>query len=151
MPVISNQYFHNAIIQGHDAGIMVALQVKDFLLLLYALIHTSMSERTEKVNKLLQRELAEIFQIACRDFYKGVMITVTTVRVSPDLSVAKIYLSIFPGTNTENILEDISNNKKYFRHQLGQRIRNQVKTIPDLSFFLDDSLDYIDNIDDLLK
>jgi len=110
-----------------------------------------MTERTEKISKLLQRELAEIFQIACRDYYKGVMITVTTVRVSVDLSVARIYLSIFPGTNIEKLLSDINNNKKYFRHKLAQRIKNQVKSIPELAFFLDDSLDYIDNIDNLLK
>ena len=110
-----------------------------------------MSERTEKVSKLLQRELAEIFQIACREFYKGVMITVTSVRISVDLSVAKIYLSVFPGKDTDNLLSDINGNKKYFRHKLAQRIKNQVKAVPELAFFIDDSLDYIDNIDNLLK
>ena len=110
-----------------------------------------MSERTEKVSKLLQRELAEIFQIAVKEFFRGIMITVTKVRISDDLSVAKIYLSIFPGKGMEEILLSIKEHKKYYRHQLGIRIRNQVKAIPELAFFIDDSLDYIDNIDKLLN
>ena len=110
-----------------------------------------MSERTEKVSKLVQRELAEIFQMAGKEFFKGVMITVTKVRISADLSVAKIYLSIFPGKETEEILANIEVHKKYYRHQLAVKIKNQVKAIPELAFFIDDSLDYIDNIDKLLN
>ncbi len=110
-----------------------------------------MTIRTEKVSRLLQRELAELLQLAGRDVYHGVMITVTKVRISADLSVARIYLSIFPGKNVEDVINAINKNKKYFRYLLGQRIKNQVKAIPELAFFPDDSLDYIDNIENLLK
>lgn len=110
-----------------------------------------MSLRTEKVSRLLQRELGEIFQLAGKDIYRGTMITVTTVRISADLSVSRVYLSIFPAKNIDDTIEAINKNKKYFRHRLAQRIKNQVKAIPKLAFFIDDSLDYIDNIDELLK
>lgn len=110
-----------------------------------------MSTRTEKVSRLLQRELGEIFQMAGRDIYRGTMITVTMVRISADLSVSRVYLSIFPGKNIDDTMEAINKNKKHFRHQLAQRIKNQVKSIPELKFFIDDSLDYIDNIEKILK
>jgi ribosome-binding factor A len=110
-----------------------------------------MSERIEKINRLLQRELGEIFQLAAKNYYQGKMITVTKVRVSPDLSFAKVYLSIFPGKFVTEIMETVEKNKKTFRHQLAGRIKNQVKIIPELAYYIDDSLDYIDKIEQILK
>lgn len=79
----------------------------------------------------------------------GVLVSVSVVRVSPDLSVARAYLSIFPSDKSQELLEAIRSNTKAIRFDLGQRIRLQVRKIPELSFFIDDSLDYIENIDNL--
>ncbi len=82
---------------------------------------------------------------------KGKILTVTTVRVSPDLSLAKVYLSIFPSGKSEQTLEKISDNTPRIRNQLGFKVRNQLRIIPEIAFYLDDSLDYIDNIDSILN
>jgi len=110
-----------------------------------------MATRIEKVSRMLQRELGDIFQKAQQETYRGIMITVTKVRISPDLSVARVYLSIFPAKNLKEVLDSIEQNKKHFRYQLAQKIKNQVKIIPELVFLIDDSLDYIENIENLLK
>ena len=81
----------------------------------------------------------------------GVLVSVTAVRVSPDLSVAKAYLSIFPSDKADELIKAIRANTKSIRYDLGQRVRLQLRKIPDLTFFIDDSLDYIENIDKLLK
>ena len=90
------------------------------------------------------------FGLITKEFYQGKMITVTKVRISADISVAKVYLSIFPGKESEEVLEKIEKKKKYYRHQLAMKIKNQVKAIPELAFFVDDTLDYIDNLENLL-
>jgi len=109
------------------------------------------TKRQEKVSKLLQRDFAEIFQKEAQ-LFKGALITVTKVRVSPDLSFAKVYLSIFiPGGDAPEIMKSIQNQSSNFRYALGKKIKNQVKKIPEVAFFLDDSLDYIDHIDELLQ
>ena len=97
------------------------------------------STRLSKIERLLQKELSDIFQKQTQAMH-GILISVSVVRVSPDLSVARAYLSIFP-----------SDKSKAIRFDLGQRIRKQVRKIPELTFFIDDSLDYIENIDNLLK
>ena len=79
------------------------------------------------------------------------MVSVTRVKISPDLSVCTAYLSVFPSEKGEEILNNVNANAKTIRYDLGQRIRNQVRIIPELRFFIDDSLDYIDRIDELLK
>lgn len=79
------------------------------------------------------------------------MVSVTRVRVSPDLSVCTAYLSIFPSEKGDEILENINKNNKSIRYELGSRMRNQLRIIPELRFFIDDSLDYIEHIDELLK
>jgi len=108
------------------------------------------SKRQEKVSKLLQRDLADIFQKEA-PLFRGALITVTKVRISPDLSYAKVFLSIFiPNGDTKEIMTAIENQTNNFRYILGKRIKNQVKKIPELKFLIDDSLDYIDNIDKLL-
>ena len=81
----------------------------------------------------------------------GVMVSVTRVRVSPDLSICTAYLSIFPSDKGEEMLKNIIANDKAIRYDLGQRVRNQLRVIPELRFFIDDSLDYIEHIDELLK
>jgi len=106
--------------------------------------------RQNKIARLLQKELSLIFQEQTRSMH-GVMVSVTRVRVSPDLSVCTAYMSIFPSERAEEILNNIESNNKSIRYTLGQRVRNQLRIIPELRFFIDDSLDYIDHIDELLK
>lgn len=81
----------------------------------------------------------------------GVMVSVTRARVSPDLSICTAYLSIFPSEKSEEILTNIKANEKSIRYELGTKVRNQLRIIPELRFFLDDSLDYLEHIDELLK
>lgn len=106
--------------------------------------------RLNKIDRLLQKELGDIFQKQTQAMH-GVLVSVTAVRVSPDLSVAKAYLSIFPSDKADELIKAIRANTKSIRYDLGQRIRLQLRKIPDLTFFIDDSLDYIENIDKLLK
>ena len=106
------------------------------------------STRLQKIERLLQKELSDIFQKQTQGMH-GVLVSVSVVRVSPDLSVARAYLSIFPSDKSQELLA-IRSNTKAIRFDLGQRIRLQVRKIPELSFFIDDSLDYIENIDNLL-
>ena len=106
--------------------------------------------RQSKISRLLQKDLSDIFLNETRKTH-GVLILVSVVRVSPDLSVAKVYLSIFPSEKAQEILDSIRLNARNIRYELAQRIRFQLRKTPELSFFLDDSLDYIENIDMLLK
>ena len=99
---------------------------------------------------MLQKELSLIFQSQTRMMH-GVMVSVTRCRVSPDLSICTAYLSIFPSEKADELLANINANEKTIRYELGTRIRNQVRIIPELRFFIDDSLDYIERIDELLK
>ena len=99
---------------------------------------------------MLQKELSLIFQSQTRMMH-GVMVSVTRTKVSPDLSVCTAYLSVFPSEKATEILENVNASQKTIRYELGTRIRNQVRIIPELRFFLDDSLDYIEHIDELLK
>ena len=106
--------------------------------------------RLQKIERLLQKELGDIFQKQTQAMH-GVLVSVSVVRVSPDLSVAKAYLSIFPSAKGEELLKAIRANTKAIRYDLGQRVRLQLRKIPELSFFIDDSLDYIVDIDSLLN
>ena len=107
-------------------------------------------KRLSKIGRLLQKELGELFQRQTQGVH-GTLVSVSAVRVSPDLSIAKVYLSIFPSEKGKELIETIEHNKRMIRYDLGQRIRMQLRKIPELHFFLDDSLDYIENIDSLLK
>jgi len=109
------------------------------------------TQRQSKIGRLIQRDLSEMFQRECQEFCGGKMISVTKVRVSPDLSIAKAYLSIFPTSGKEEVLEGINKVTQQLRYALGRRVGKQLRIIPSLKFFLDDSLDYIENIDTLLK
>ena len=106
--------------------------------------------RQNKIARLLQKELSIIFQSQTRMMH-GVMISVTRCRVSPDLSICTAYLSVFPSERAEEILNNITANEKTVRYELGTRVRHQLRIIPELRFFVADSLDYIDRIDELLK
>lgn len=105
--------------------------------------------RQNRIARLLQKELSTIFQSQTRMMH-GVMVSVTRVRISPDLSICTAYLSIFPSEKAEELLANIQRNEKSVRYELGRRIRNQVRIIPELRFFIDDSLDYLERIDSLL-
>ncbi len=106
--------------------------------------------RQNRISRLLQKELAEIFQSQTRSMH-GVLVSVTRVRISPDLSICTAYLSIFPSNRGEELLKNITTNEKSIRYELGRRVHNQLRIIPELRFFIDDSLDYIEHIDELLK
>ena len=105
--------------------------------------------RQNKIARLLQKELCEIFQQQTRSMH-GVLISVSTVRISPDLSVARAYLSIFPSEKSAELIKNINDNMKSIRYELGTRVRYQLRIIPELKFFVDDSLDYLEHIDELL-
>lgn len=109
------------------------------------------STRLNKVNRLLQKELGDYFQKEGKEFYGGVMITVTVVRVTPDLGLAKVYLSFFPPAQKEKIFGIVQERTRTIRHELGKKIRHQVRVVPELAFYVDDSLDYIEKIDNLLR
>ena len=106
--------------------------------------------RQNKIARLLQKELSVIFQQQTRAMH-GVMVSVTRTKISPDLSICTAYLSVFPSEKADEILKNIKANEKTIRSDLGQRVRYQLRIIPELRFFIDDSLDYIERIDELLK
>ena len=106
--------------------------------------------RQNKIARLLQKELSLIFQQQTRATH-GTMISVTRAKISPDLSICTAYLSVFPSEKGEELLQNIEKNSQQIRYTLGQRVRYQLRIVPELRFFIDDSLDYIDRIDELLK
>lgn len=109
------------------------------------------STRQKKVSRLIQKEIADIFLRKGVEYAPGKLISITKVRVSPDLSFAKVYLSIFPSTNQPEILQVVQDHGHKIRFELGQKVRSQLRIVPDIAFYIDDSLDYIDKIDKLLK
>lgn len=109
------------------------------------------SVRQNKIARLLQKELANIFLAEGRNLLPGKLITVTMVRVSPDLGLAKVYISVFPHKPDEDVIDQISQHSSMIRNTLGRSIRHSVRIIPDLVFYIDDSMDYVERIDKLLK
>lgn len=109
------------------------------------------STRQKKVSRLIQKEMADHFLKHGRDYCHGQMISVTIVRVTPDLSLAKVYISLFPSQNQDQVLENIRAAASSIRYELGQKVRNQLRIVPEINFYIDDSLDYIENIDKLLN
>jgi len=109
------------------------------------------TNRQKKIAGVIQQDIAEILQNASRETTKGVIITVTKVRVTSDLTEAKIYISIFPTDNRDSIVAQTQAQSKAIRYQLSQRTKNQLRRVPTLQFFVDDSLDYIDDIDKALR
>ena len=108
------------------------------------------STRQQKITRLIQKELSEIFRLQTAKTH-GVLVSVSSVRISPDLSIAHAYLSIFPSGKGEEILANITKSAAQVRHELAQKVRYQLRKCPELAFHLDDSLDDIDRIDQLLK
>lgn len=107
--------------------------------------------RQNKIERLLQRDLGDIFQKGTSSLFKNKMITVTQVRISPDLSVARVYVSLFPVEDKKEFINYINSIEGQIRFDLGKRVRHQLRKIPKLTFFVDDSLDYIDNLEKLIK
>lgn len=107
------------------------------------------STRQAKIARLLQKELSEIFRRQTAKIH-GTLVSVSAVRVSPDLSIARAYLSVFPADKGQAVIDEVNRSAKTIRYELAQIVRNQLRKTPELSFYLDDSLDYIDNIDRLL-
>lgn len=106
--------------------------------------------RQQKIARLLQKELSDMFRLQTQAMH-GVLVTVSTVRISPDMSYCRAYLSVFPSQRSAEIVDNINKNVKTVRFELGKRVRYQLRIIPELKFFVDDSLDYIDHIDELLN
>ena len=104
----------------------------------------------QKIARMLQKELGEIFLLYARELH-GTLITVTNVKVSPDLGIARTYLSVFPVDKTVEVLEKVKSDTRSIRFDLGKRVRFQLRIVPELFFHIDDSLDYLENIDKLLK
>ena len=109
------------------------------------------STRQKKISRQLQKDLSEIFQLEGRTLFSTSFVSVTVVRVSPDLSVARAYLSIFGVENKDQLLDEINQMSYAIRKKLAARVRNQMRKVPELKFFLDDSVDYAQNIESLLK
>ncbi|MBJ10218.1 MAG: ribosome-binding factor A [Flavobacteriales bacterium] len=109
------------------------------------------STRQKKISRQLQKDLSEIFQLEGRTLFNTSFVSVTVVRVSPDLSVARAYLSVFGLEKKEELLAEINHMAYYIRKKLAARVRNQMRKVPDLKFFLDDSVDYAQNIESLLN
>ena len=109
------------------------------------------STRQKKVARLIQKELADLILHRGNELAPGKMISVTTVRVSPDLSLAKVYVSIFPSANATAVLQLLKDNTPTLRYEMGKKVRNQLRIVPEVAFFIDDSNDYIENISNLLK
>ena len=107
--------------------------------------------RQHKVSRLLQKELGDYFQKNGSRITGGKMVTVTVVRITPDLGLAKVYLSVFPSQDRDSDLNTIRENAVAIRGEMGKRLRSSLKHIPEFAFYPDDSLDYIDNIDHLLN
>ncbi|MBQ4917482.1 MAG: 30S ribosome-binding factor RbfA [Muribaculaceae bacterium] len=106
--------------------------------------------RQQKIARLLQKELSEIFRLETAKI-GNVIVSVSAVRVSPDLSIARAYLSIFPSDKAQVLIESINKSAKQIRYDLAQKVRFQLRKTPELFFHIDDSLDYIEHIDNLLS
>ena len=109
------------------------------------------SNRQKKIASVLQRDLVDVLQSAAKSSMRGVIISVTKVSVTVDLSIAKVYLSIFPSDQSEAVLQMVKVQTKNMRRLLGNRVGKQLRIVPALTFFVDDSLDYIANIDSILN
>ena len=109
------------------------------------------SNRQRKIASVLQKDLVDVLQKDARAGMSGVIISVSKVSVTPDLGVAKVYVSVFPSTKRDEIVEGVKSNAPLIRHELAQRTRNQLRRMPELLFFGDDSLDYIEEINKSLR
>lgn len=109
------------------------------------------SNRQQKIARLLQRELSELLRKEGAAYAPGRMLSVSKVVVSPDLGLAKAYLSVFPSTTAKEDVKSLKEHSKTIRYNLGKIVGKQLRVVPELAFFLDDTLDYLERIDDLLE
>lgn len=109
------------------------------------------STRQLRVARELQRDLSEIIRSKGMAAFGGAMVTVSEVRISPDLSVAKVYVSVFPSEKALQVMQTLEENNRAYRGELGRKVASQLRIVPELTFFLDTSLDYAEHIDELLK
>ena len=104
--------------------------------------------RQMKINTVIQHEIAYLIQDAIRkSSTPNLMVSVTKVKVVPDISIAKVYVSIFPKDKVDMYIENLKTNKNQLRHDLSQKLKSQLRKVPELNFYLDESLDYIEKID----
>ncbi|MBO4842153.1 MAG: 30S ribosome-binding factor RbfA [Bacteroidales bacterium] len=111
----------------------------------------SESTRQQKVARQIQKDLAEIIRARGMAAYDGAMLTVSGVKITPDLALAKVYVSIFPSSKAEDVMKKLEDETSRLRGELGRRVAKQLRIVPELAFYLDDSLDYVEHIDELLK
>lgn len=109
------------------------------------------SKRQQKFARLIQKDLSDIFQREMQNILPNVMVTVTTVRASPDLGLAKVYLSFYNAPDARQAINAVKLQAVDIRYKLGKRIRNQVRVIPELEFFIDDTSDYVARMDKLFN
>ncbi len=109
------------------------------------------STRQQKVSRELQRDLSEIIRCKGMAAFGGAMVTVSEVRISPDLSIAKVYVSIFPSAKQQEVMKMLEEEKRHLRGELGRQVAKQLRIVPELDFYLDTTLDYAEHIDELLK
>ncbi|MBQ9397774.1 MAG: 30S ribosome-binding factor RbfA [Bacteroidales bacterium] len=107
--------------------------------------------RQQKVARQIQKDLAEIIRLRGMAAYDGAMLTVSGVKITPDLALAKVYVSIFPSSKAVDVMEQLGEETSRLRGELGRRVSKQLRIVPELVFYLDDSLDYVEHIDELLK
>jgi len=111
----------------------------------------SETTRQQKVARQIQKDLAEIIRARGMAAYDGALLTVSGVKITPDLALAKVYVSIFPSSKAEDVMERLGEETSRLRGELGRRVAKQLRIVPELAFYLDDSLDYVEHIDELLK
>jgi len=110
------------------------------------------TQRQKKIGGIIQKDIVELLQRAATNGgLKGTLISVSKVYITTDLSIAKVYVSIFPTDNAQKLLEGIRSNEPLIKHELAQRTKNQLRRVPNLTFYLDDSLDYIEKIEKSLE
>ncbi len=109
------------------------------------------SNRQQKIARQIQKDISDIFLKEASGVIRGTMVSVTKVRVSPDLGFARIFISVFPFDKNQEILRKLTDNISLVRKALGNRVRSQLRIVPEIVFSVDDSLEYIENIDKLLK
>ena len=107
--------------------------------------------RQQKVARQIQKDLAEIIRLRGMAAYDGAMLTVSGVKITPDLALAKVYVSIFPSSKAVDVMEQLGEETSRLRGELGRRVSKQLRIVPELVCYLDDSLDYVEHIDELLK
>jgi len=111
----------------------------------------SETTRQQKVARQIQKDLAEIIRARGMAAYDGALLTVSGVKITPDLALAKVYVSIFPSSKAEDVMGRLGEETSRLRGELGRRVAKQLRIVPELAFYLDDSLDYVEHIDELLK